>query len=762
MKNIEDILEIGKIREQTAQFCKTLLGKEKVYEIKPSNDIKFIRKELDELDELISLTDKFNDIPLNSELNMYEEIQIAKKGDVFDEIKLNQIKQEIQNTVDVIKFSMWIDYDLKYLNNYFLKLKANEYLFNRISQTLTPENEIKDSASKLLSELRHQILAMDKNIHATLIKTLSKYKEKLAGDNFVLRNGHFSIPVNSSHKASVDGLVQDVSDSGQTTFIEPKEVIALENEMTILKIKERDEISRILKELTDEVVKDSDQLILNNSVLADLDFIQAKAKYAREIEAHVPQINNKYYFKLFSARHPLIDKHICVPNDYFLGNDKKLMLISGPNAGGKTISLKTIAICAYLIKLGFAIPASKDSDVCVFENIYIDIGDMQSIESNLSTFSAHISSLSVVFQYISSTDLVLIDEICTGTDPKEGEAMSVAIVKFLLKKGCLSVITSHYELLKKYGLTNPNILNASFLFNEKNISPTFKILLGASGKSYGFLIGQKFGLDSSIIADARKIYENSFASEDDKKLHALNEKERYLIQKEQKLKERQEVLNKEKEGLSKKESDLKAKEIALKNQKIDKFDVFLNDKYNEINNIYNAFMKDKDLKKAEEKLDRINVAKKKNENIEVGNYVEIKSLGFEGKIAKIQGNKIEIHTTDGFIVNTTKDKCELKDEPKAKLKSSINIDKFIGDKKIVSSSLNLVGYHIDEGIATLDKYLDDCVIAGLKEVKIIHGYGSGKLKMAIHDFLKKKKIVKSFKLGNELDGGSGATLVTLE
>lgn len=762
MENVEKILEIQKIKNEVAKYARTPVSKELVEELGPSSSFDFLTNEFNKLKEMMDITYEFGDIPIHGELNMYNEIQYAKKGNVFDELKLNLIRSEIQNTVEVIKYSMWIDYDCEYLNNLFTKLKADELVYSKITAAISVENRVKDSASKELAEIRRKITSLNKDIHTTLSKLLSKYSDKLNGDSFVLRNGRYAIPINTSLKASVDGIIQDVSDSGQTTFIEPKEVLALENEMYIYELKEKDEISKILSELTDLVVANSQQLLQNNSIIGELDFIDCKAKYAKEIDANIPQLNREFSLKLINAKHPLIDKNICVPNDFILGKEKTLMVISGPNAGGKTIALKTVATLCYMVKLGLAISASVDSEVPVFENIYSEIGDAQSIESNLSTFSGHISNLSVVFQYITSRDLVVIDELCNGTDPREGEALSVAIAKFLISKCTISLISSHYPLLKKFAFSNEHILNASFLFNEKTVTPTFKILLGVSGKSYGFLISKKYGLSQEIIDDARRIYESSFESEDDKKIAKIDEKERYLLTKEEKLKNRQESLTNLRDDLNKREKELRDKENKLKSQKIDKFDVFLNDKYNEINNIYQQFLKDKDARKAEAKLDKINVKKKKNENITLDDYVEIKSLGIKGRISRMNGNKVTISSSDGISYNATKDLCEIIEAPKERLKTSINIDNFIMGQKNVSHSLNLVGYHIDEGIAALDKYLDDCVLRGLKNVKVIHGFGSGQLKKAIHEYLKTKKNIKSFRLGNELDGGAGATVIELK
>ena len=762
MNKVEEVLEVDKIRQNIKKFAKTIIAKQKIDFLTPSNDFNFVKKELNKLNQVLKVMNLYGDFPIRSEIDMFETINFAKKGNVFNEITLNNIKEEIQVTIDTIKYSLSIVEDFDDLNELFMSLKANEKLYNEINSAISIDNTVKDGASKTLFDIRKSIYSLNKNIHTTLNKLFSKHKDKLSGDNFVLRNGHYAIPVNSSFKSNFDGIVQDVSDSGLTTFIEPKEILELENELAVLKIKERDEVNKILFALTNKVVEEGNNLINNNEVLGELDFLSAKVKYAKEIDANIPKLNKEKTFKLFNARHPLIDKNICVPNDFILGNDKTLMIISGPNAGGKTIALKTIAICSYMVKLCLAIPVSIDSEICVFDKIYVEIGDKQSIESNLSTFSAHISSISVIFQYLTSNDLVVIDELCNGTDPKEGEALAVAIVKKLLKIRALTIVSSHYELLKKYGFTNKQILNASFIFNEKNVTPTFKILLGVSGKSYGFKIKKKYGLENDIIAEAKKIYEDSFASEDDKKLHALDEKERYLATKEEKLKVRQESLNREKENLNRLNKDLKEKEIKLKNSKIDKFDTYLNDKYNEINNIYNAFIKDKDIKKAEAKLDKINLNKKKNENITVGNYVSLKNLGIIGKVVSENGNKITISSSDGFTVKATKDQCELIDPPKETLKPQIDADKYILNQKPISSSINLVGYRVDDATIALDKYLDDCVLKGLKEVKVIHGYGSGKLREGIHKFLKTRKNVQSFRIGSELDGGSGSTIVTLK
>ena len=431
---IEDILEINKIKENILLYAKTPVGQGKIINLKPSNDFKFIQKELNKLKEFNSIIDKNGEVPIYSEIDMYKEIEHARKGFSFDEIKLNLVKTDIQNTIDIIKYSMKLDFDPIYLNDLFLGLKANEILYNRINQSISSDNQVKDSASRELAQIRKDIYNLNKSIHSSLSSLISKFKDITKGDNFVIRNGRYAIPISTSYKGDVDGIVQDVSDSGQTTFIEPKEVLEQENRMTVLKIREKDEISKILHELTNLVLANKEQLISNNEIIAEIDFLNSKCKYQREIDANIPLINNKHYFELINAKHPLIDKEKCVANDFKLGKDQTLMIISGPNAGGKTIALKTVAILSYMVKLGLAIPASPDSEICIFNKIYCDIGDSQSLENNLSTFSAHISNFSRLFKEITQNDLVILDELCSGTDPKEGEALAVAFVKYLLKQ----------------------------------------------------------------------------------------------------------------------------------------------------------------------------------------------------------------------------------------------------------------------------------------------------------------------------------------
>ncbi len=766
MNSVRQILEIDKVLEKIYRYIKTPRGRVILENLDVYSDKDECNEELNKLREMISIIDRYNDLPINNHINIEEEIKNAKKGNnIFDERKLNDVKEVILSTKEIIKFYNKIVEKPTLLSKEFSLLKFDESLYTKINNVITVDNMVSDNASPKLSKLRKDLYKSERDLKTTINKLLITHKDKLSGDNYVLRDGVFVLPINSSFKASIDGLVLDISDSGQTTFIEPLEIVSLENNKHVLEIQEKEEVNRILKELTNLVIRDENLLILNDKIIGYLDFLSSKAHFCKEINGVVPILFDRQEIKLYVARHPLLDAKNVVANDFIIGGNKTMMLISGPNAGGKTIALKTVAILSYMTKMGLPICAGHNSGVGFFRKIYVDIGDSQSIENNLSTFSAHISILSVLLKYISSKDLVIIDELGNGTDPKEGEALSMAVAQFLLERKCLTMITSHYNLLKQFGLTNPSVTSVSFIFNEEKIEPTFKIIYDVTGKSYGFKIARKYGLNDSIVNNAEKIYEQNYIDDNDRKLQILEDKERLIHEKSEQLNKRKRELDQFNSELTQKNNNLKLKEEKLKEKKLDDFDEYMNSKIDEIDDIVEEF-KASNKTKSKEYIDRINslsLTKNVDEKLEVGDYVRIKSLDMEGKITRLDAKKITVVTHDGLSLNIDKDKCEKIATPVTYKPKVGNIDQNILGKKSLSLSLNLIGYHIDEGISALDKYLSDCYSRGYKTVKIIHGYGSGQLRQAIHTHLKKLDIVKSFKLGSETDGGAGATtIVTLK
>jgi len=761
MNSVRQILEIDKILEQVSLYIKTKRGINIIEKLDVFDSKELLADELKRTSEMDEIINKLNDLPIVSRIDILEEIKKAKKGEVLDEYILNQIKDELISVKDIIKFYSKLNTKPELLDEYFKELFFDESLWAKINNVISSENTVLDSASPKLHDIRRQLEKADRELKTSINKLLLTYKDQLSGDNYVMRNGTYALPVNTSFKNSVEGIVLDISDSGLTTFIQPSLIVNLENNKHILEIQEREEVSRILKELTYLVVSKEKTLVRNSEIVGYFDFLNAKVRFLHTIEGTIPTLTKNQEIKLYSARHPLLPKENVVSNDFVLGNEKTLMLISGPNAGGKTIALKTVATLAYMTKLGLPIPAAQGSEIGFFRKIYVDIGDGQSIENNLSTFSAHISVLSVLLKYISSKDLVVIDELGNGTDPKEGEALSMSVVEYLIERKCMTLITSHYSLLKQFGLNNKNVLSASFIFNEDKIEPTFRIIYDVTGKSFGFAIAKKYGLNESVVNRAKEIYESNYIDKNDRKLQILEDKERAIFEKNQQLNEKRRELDQFNAELKKKKDNLDLREEKLKEHKIQDFDDYVDSKIEEIDDIVEEFKKSNKQHSNEyiKKLSKVSLTKKEQEPIEVGDYVNVRGLEVEGKVVLKDGKKIHIVTRDGMTIKSSLDSVEKVATPKEYKTPVADVDKLIFGRKSVSQEINLIGLHIDEALPYLDKYLSDAYSRGFKTVRVIHGFGSGQLRQAVHTHLKTLKFVKSFRLSTEGSTSGGSTLV---
>lgn len=754
------ILEIDLIIEKIKNNLKTKKGLEILNLLKPSNDFSYITNELNKFNELDKYEEMFGVLPISTNIDLDELIKKINQGAVLVEEDLMVIREDILSTIDLERFIFKHNYQFIYLKENIEKIKPSLILLNDINKIIGKDGEILDEASPNLKNIRRNKSRIQGEIKKKMSSYITTYSQFLESDKVHLRDGGYCLAVNSSYKNSIKGIVKDVSDSKLTTFIEPFEIVELQNEFHCLEIEERNEINKILRVFTLEFEDNFESYKATNDSIGELDFIEAKIKFKKENNANIIFPSKKKIINLLEAKHPLIDKNVVISNDFSLNESNIMMIISGPNAGGKTVALKTIAILCYMIKLGLPLTASKDSEVTLFNHIYLDIGDSQSLESNLSTFSAHISSLSYIFNHCNCNDLVLIDEIGNGTDPKEGESLAVAIAKFLLKKKCFSILTSHYDLVKKFAYEHEEVINASFMFNERKITSTYKMLTGIGGKSYGFLIAKKYGISADIVSDAISIYNQNYLTKEEVKIKKVESKEIKLKEYEKELKDRENILSEKEKEIEKLKKELQLKEQKLKDKKLDELDQYLDSKYDEINSIYDDFIKNKNIKDATNKLENV-IKVENNEEFKVGNNVFIKSLNCRGKIMSINKDTLVVSLENGFKSKISKDKVFLVQGEKKTLKSTRNIDDEIFNIKPVSFSINLIGYHIDEAIDALSKYLDDCSIRKYKEVKVIHGYGTGKLREAIHNYLKTSRYVKSFKLGG-IDGGSGATIVTLK
>ena len=753
------ILEIDKVVNEVRRYLLTTSGKSRIQKLFFIKDINLLQEEHNKLNEMLNIVTQYGSLPLVANLNLNKLFKDIKNGKVVNEEQLFSLKNDLYNLKILENFIKKHNTEINYLKDYFTFIDLN-FLYQDLDKVIDNNGIIRNDATAELQKIRHDLNNIDKKIKNKCNELIKIYGNIISSDGFTLKNGHFALPIYTNKKREIKGILLDISDSGLTSFIEPTEIVEIENEKNELLLAERDEISKILKRITDLIYLNKDKLIDNYIRIGEIDFLHARCLYGIQSNSIIVDINPEKIVELYDARHPLLNKDKVVPNTFLTTKEKKIVVISGPNAGGKTVSLKTIASLIYMNQLGFMIPAKTGSSLGVFNNVFVEIGDNQSIEKNLSTFSGHISSLSVIFKYINSNDILFIDELCNGTDPKEGSSLGIAIIDFLIKIGCIAFITSHYGDLKKFSLSNNKIMSGSMIFDEKKITPTFKFVSGVSGKSYGFLISKKFGLDKSILNEAESIYKKQYLAKNEIKSEVLEDKERKLLLLEENIKKEQEQIKILKDNLLKKENELNEKEKLIKDKKIRELDDYINDVKSEINDIYLEFNDKKDYEKTISKLNSL-TNNKENEEFMIGDNVELVNSNTKGKIIRIDKNKIAI-SADGFVINTSINKIRKINNPLIKKDDKTQLDNLILNQKNLSHEINLIGYHVLEALDALEYYLSECHSLGYKEVKVIHGYGSGKLRTGIQDYLSKSKLVKNFKACDDNLGNGGATTVFLK
>lgn len=762
MQNIRETLEFDKIATEVASLTKTDRGHHFALKMEPLSKVD-LYKELKSLDEMMSIIVRYGELPIEFSTNALVLIEHAKKGGILSIRDLDLIGEDVLTSFALLKFIKKIDGQYENIKEKIKNFKDLSALEKEIHRVITKSQTIDDKASPTLGDIRKKIAKTERELQSEIASLAMHYREFLNEENVTIRNGHFVIPVKTIYKGKVKGIIHDVSDTGNTTFIEPANLVEMNNELVSLKALESDEIRRILKALTSLVLLQEEEIINNNDLIAYLDFLSAKAHYGRQYDGLVALMSEKQEIYLKNARHPLIDKNKVVPNSFFLDEEKRIIIISGPNAGGKTVALKTVGSLVYMNQC--ALPIFVDeAKLGYFENIFTDIGDSQSLSDNLSTFSAHISHLAEISSHASKKDLVLIDELGTGTDPQEGEAIAIAIVEKLKAHKALALISSHFGSLKEYAFTSQNIINASMLFDEAKLEPTYIFKQGVPGKSYALDVASRFGLGQDIIDKASeylKEKQNTDANLLMEKIHLTaleNEtvKKDLTLEKEKLLKERKILLNDEKLLKEKREKLLSSvaeeKEEIIANAK-EQVDDILKELHNpniKIHEVIELKRKIEDLKHQPEIIDY-------NEEIKVGSYVSLPSLGITGRVSRINDKIAVINSDGGISFKIEVNKLHVIDEPLEKKVFKTNVDALISTS--LSLEKNIIGLRVDEAHEEVAKYLDDCQLKNFKQVRIIHGLGSGALRRMTHEYLKKCSFVESFRLGNEYEGGSGATVV---
>ena len=769
MQNIYETFEFNKIKEAILDFNRTELGKVYVEEMTMLPSEQDVRDALSELEEIMSIITRFGPLPISNSANALKLIDIAKKTALLTPRDLSLIAEDVLTAGKLGTFLNKLDSSYIRSKSYIGKFYDLSNLEREIHRVITNALTVADNATAKLKEIRSRLKVAERNLEQKVASLAITYGSYLNDDNATIRDGHFVLPVATVNKSKVNGIVYDVSDSGATTFIEPLEIVNINNEITALKVEENDEVRRILRELTSLCLLQEKEIINNNKIISHFDFLSAKAFYANKINGVIANVSNKPYLDLLKARHPLIDERKVVSNSYHIDEDKRIIIISGPNAGGKTVSLKTVGMCALMNQCGLAVPAEK-ATLGYFKNIMIDIGDNQSLSDNLSTFAAHVSNLSTITHFVTGKDLVLLDELGTGTSPNEGEALALAVSDFLLKKNCFAFISSHFEKMKEYAYRREGVCNAMMVFDEKNLMPTYNLKIGFPGRSYGLEMAHRYHLDSDVINLAKKNLEKSHTQgindvidklnkvlhENENLNHELKEGKRILEGKSKDINYQSKVLQSKKDTLLEDVESIKKQMIEDAKKEIDDALKILN----------NPNAKQHELIAAKSRLNSLNddvEIFESNDEINVGDYAEVAGLSIVGRVTKINKEKVELLTTDGMLVKSTLNKLTKAIAPSdKKVRSKVNIDEMIKNKSLLKTELNLIGKHVDEAIDELAKYLDDCVVRKYKEVRIIHGMGTGAIRDAVRDYLDSCSFVVSYRYGESFEGSTGATVVTLK
>ncbi len=772
-----DKLEFNKVLDILEQYSVTYLGKNMIKNLRPCTDKNQVQSNLKETIQADTLIHRIGGIPLgeiddiNIHLRTLEAegtLSIKQLLDLANILKMSRELKEYYEKISEIE-----NVDVNKLRNYFFDIYTNFEIEDRIFKSIIDENTLDDHASKKLYIIRKNIKQIQNEIKNKLNNYLhSKYLQEAF---ITIRNGRYVIPVKQEYRNEVKGFVHDISSSGATVFIEPLPVFEMNNRINTLKLEETNEILKIQQELSQLFMGITRELESNIKIIGKLDFIFAKAKFGIAISGVAPIINDKKIIKLNKARHPLIDKDKVVPVDVEIGEKYNTLVITGPNTGGKTVTLKTIGLLSCMGMSGLYIPATENSCIYVFDNIFADIGDEQSIADSLSTFSSHMINIVDMMKKATENSLILLDELCSGTDPQEGANLAISILEELNARNSLNVITTHYSEIKNYAIVTDNFENASSEFDVENMKPTYKILMGVPGRSNAFAISRRLGLQEHILARAKELtQEESINIEDilkeiyDNKILIENEKEK--IQKNsqeiEKLKEKLERDNTQQELQAKKiidDATYQARKILL-NAKDEAEEIIkkiseLEDK-NKMNKIKNNL--NNEIK--ELKIENNSVkSETKPEDLKIGMKVYIGSINQEGTILELpnKSKKVRVQIgmakTDFYIEDIFIKKHNSEENKTVKInKKEINI------KNNVPTELNVIGMTVDEAIPIIDKYLDECSMTSMKTTRIVHGKGTGRLRSGIHQYLKTHPHVKSFRNGTFGEGEMGVTIVELK
>lgn len=784
-------LEYNKIIQLLIEKADSAPGKKLCEELVPSVDLEEIRQAQSETKDALTRLFKVGSTSFGSNSDLGFSIRSLEIGSTLSASELLKIAKLLDNVSRIKTYGKKDREDTPddSLDPYFEQLTPLTQLANEINRCILSEEEIADDASPKLKSIRRNQQLTNEKIHNQLNAMLTgSYRNYLQDAVITMRNNRYCIPVKSEYKGQVNGMVHDQSATGSTFFIEPAAVVSLNNQLKELELEEQKEIEVILATLSGQAGEHTEELATNQKIMTLLDFIFAKAKLALDQNATEPIFNEDHYIHIRKGRHPLLDKKKVVPIDIHLGKDFDLLIITGPNTGGKTVSLKTVGLFTLMGQAGLHIPALDRSELSIFTEVYADIGDEQSIEQSLSTFSSHMTSIVHILQHADENSLCLFDELGAGTDPTEGAALAISILNHLHDRGIRTMATTHYSELKIYALSTSFVENACCEFSVETLQPTYRLLIGIPGKSNAFAISSKLGLPDEIIDAAKeqiskedKNFEDVIADLETSRVTIEKEQQEIAKYKEEirtlkeQLKQKNEKIDQAKDRILR-EANEKARSILQEAKEVADETIRDFNKLGAGSDIKDLEKKRQKVRdKIKEKNDRLSLgpSDKKPQNkaldpkkLKKGDSVKILSMGLTGTVNTLPDAKGNLFVQCGIMRTQTniKDLALMQEAtisaPTLQRSSTGKIK--MSKSMSVSTEINLLGKTVDEAIATLDKYLDDAYIAHLPSVRVVHGKGTGALRSAVHSHLKRLKYVKEYRLGEYGEGDAGVTIVTFK
>ena len=789
-------LELPKILEMLSAFTSCEDAREAALNLQPEHNLKMAEALLKQTDDAYMLMAKFGAPSFGGLKNVNNSLSRASAGGVLNMRELLDIAEVLR----VIRsLSEWRSKNAgveSVLDNFFGSMMPNKFLEQRITTAIISEDEMSDNASPALYDIRRKIRAASSKVRDQLDKmTRSQHFQKFLRESIVtMRNGRYVVPVKIEHRSEISGLVHDTSSSGATVFIEPTAVVEANNEIKVLQSKERDEIERILFELSMEAGGFYEGIKASYECAVELNLIFAKAKLAYDMKATVPQLNDKGIINLRNARHPLIDKKKVVPTNINLGKDFDTLVITGPNTGGKTVSIKTLGLMSLMAMCGLMLPVGDRSEISVFDHVLADIGDEQSIEQSLSTFSSHMVNIIDIINTADDKSLVLIDELGAGTDPVEGAALAISILEKIHEKGAKIAATTHYAELKAYALKTPRTQNGSCEFDVASLRPTYRLLIGTPGRSNAFAISLRLGMGEEIIERAKELVSSDKAEFESVIENLENSRQEYERQREITEQLKAEAEREKAEAKKYKDSIEEMRKTELEKAQSQAIKIVEQAKrsayalQNELEQLKKESEKSKDksemARRAKQLMKRgmlefdditnpVVQTVIEDENYElprplkVGDEVFVVDMGKTATVTALKDKKGNVEILAGVIKMRTPEKnlrlSEKKAKDKAKPRNVPNrTERVFSPGSEAQTRCDLRGKNVEEGILEVDRYIDQALRLGLGEITIIHGKGTGVLRKGIHEHLRKNRFIKSFRLGVYGEGETGVTIVTLK